>query len=433
MGSHPEIKPCQVAENNQTSLQYWDSMAFDNLPTLGEATLPVLSRELFFLDEDTKETYKWVLEKPIRRRREFTFMGGLLSRWYSLYGVPPTEDSWLWKWFPDEDFWKSEIKEHGKDGFIKGQLTFAEEDLTSFLHQNNATYAPVPEGRTVVVYSGPTDVDRDQGKHWLYMKNFEYFLDFGVNCSQHDTILVLTRNAMDHYSVRINHAKQQCKAVSSNKHALRILEREDRCYDMESMRLVLRDVDLSGYDYFVYLNCGVVGPRLPKNYPFSSWTHQYTSLLSEQIKMTGLSINCDHHPHVQSMLFAVDRVGLQIIIDSDAVHDCGHDAMTKARREALIQKYEIGMGRAIFDAGFGMRSTHSMYGAMEIYPSDLEFENGRPWCDDMWYSKRLPYHEYSWEDLVFFKSSRGFLLSDINDHMKYGHEEQFDVIPAIQR
>mmetsp|Transcript_13115 Transcript_13115/g.31060 ORF Transcript_13115/g.31060 Transcript_13115/m.31060 type:complete len:104 (+) Transcript_13115:198-509(+) len=67
--------------------------------------------------------------------------------------------------------------------------------------------------------------------------------------------------------------------------ALRVVKRQDTCYDLGSIHLVLNGgvLDLTKYDYFVYLNCGVVGPFWWDN--AVSWTTFFTSLLNDQVKM----------------------------------------------------------------------------------------------------------------------------------------------------
>mmetsp|Transcript_13117 Transcript_13117/g.31063 ORF Transcript_13117/g.31063 Transcript_13117/m.31063 type:complete len:189 (+) Transcript_13117:196-762(+) len=144
--------------------------------------------------------------------------------------------------------------------------------------------------------------------------------------------------------------------------ALRVVKRQDTCYDLGSIHLVLNGgvLDLTKYDYFVYLNCGVVGPFWWDN--AVSWTTFFTSLLNDQVKMSGLSAHCinrnGYQAHIQSMAFALDRKGLEIVRDSRAIYDCGMDnqAMTLADKTDLIGRYELGMSRAIFDEGYSISS-----------------------------------------------------------------------------
>ena len=289
--------------------------------------------------------------------------------------------------------------------------------------------------KTVVVYTGPTSMDSNKGKNWLYLKNFDYFLDHGIDCEHHDTVLVLTESVADHYEKKVNNIIAKCKAAD-DEIPVRVVVREDKCYDMEGLRSTFEQVDLSFYDFLVYINCGVVGPKLPspeENDTSSSvlpWTHRYTSLLSEEVKMSGLSINCDVNPHVQSMLFAVDRVGLDIIRNSGAVYDCkkGNDVITDEEKMDIIMKYEIGLSRAILDAGYGIRSTHSISGPTEVFPEDV-FDD-LTWCNrDMWYVDEIPLtSDTTWEDFMLFKVSRMLLLPDMEKELEYAHADMFETL-----
>ena len=201
----------------------------------------------------------------------------------------------------------------------------------------------------------------------------------------------------------------QLQNACQNGNNVTVLERQDRCYD----------------DYFVYLNCGVVGPKYPKsiiaNSNSHSWTQIYTSLLSETIKMSGLTINVKFAEdtrlpspmtHVQSMLFAVDRVGLRIIQDSDAIYDCGKSnaEIKHMDRRRIIYRYEMGLGKAILQAGYGLQSALGPMGPVKItsptIPENPDHHVG---------NGSMP----SWDDLVFFRSTGPCLLEDVHAELKY--------------
>ena len=72
----------------------------------------------------------------------------------------------------------------------------------------------------IVVYSGPTSLDRSLGKNDLYLKNFDYFLQNGIDCEHQDTVLVLTKEVATHYASTINAIRESCndKIKNINKH-----------------------------------------------------------------------------------------------------------------------------------------------------------------------------------------------------------------------
>jgi hypothetical protein len=148
----------------------------------------------------------------------------------------------------------------------------------------------------------------------MYLKNMDYFLEHGVTCWSDgihvDYIIVLTKEVADHYlspNGLVTKKIQNCKSTitsliaAQKTHNVPIYEpsikivtrQDDRCYDMESIRLVSEQFDLqSEYDYLVFVNCGMAGPKIgghlspiPRNL---HWTQLFTSMLTESIRMSGL-------------------------------------------------------------------------------------------------------------------------------------------------
>jgi hypothetical protein len=126
-------------------------------------------------------------------------------------------------------------------------------------------YEEVPTGdlsqsKTAVIFSAPTTMDPTEGKNWMYLKNFEYFLDHGIDCMRHDTYFVMTPETAIGYQERIEALlKPDCLFN------IIVLEREDKCYDMESMNMFLKTANVDLYDFFVYINCGMVSILKPPN------------------------------------------------------------------------------------------------------------------------------------------------------------------------
>lgn len=302
--------------------------------------------------------------------------------------------------------------------------------------------------KILVVYSGPTSlvVENDDGntafeggggnsnrlKDELYMKNFEYFLHHGgVNCQHHDTLLLVTEEVFSYYYPIVkDYQKKYCNNNTSSSssssttaaepnqdHFVRLVVRENVCLDMESVRLVLyglvNGVDVNSYDYLIYINCGMSGPapsrrvRVDSHRDEWSWTDAFTERFrddddddDDRVRMVGISHNCFHgQPHIQSMAYALDRKGIQLIRKSRAVYDCRTGDASKG---AIIHRYEIGMSRYLMTRGYAVRSI--------LRNTTLTNFTGP--CDglDIWmthrlqeaYGGRLP----SIHETIFYKSSR---------------------------
>ena len=261
----------------------------------------------------------------------------------------------------------------------------------------------------IVVYSGPTSLppaNNTARKPELYLKNFEHFLRMGgVNCQHHDTVIVLTADVAMQYQAEINHMNQQ--KCEPNGHFVRTIVRQNKCVDMESVRLVIEGdagVDAYDYDYFITVNCGMTGPA-HRNYP---WSNDFIQYFGERIRMVGISHTCYRthsgiRPHVQSMAYALDRVGLKIVTDNtssrSAIYDCGDDN----HKGNIIERYEVGMTKKIISKGFAV---HSILRSRTLNGSETNVS-----CtdDDIWKTKALE-KEYgqipSINQTLFFKTSR---------------------------
>jgi len=194
---------------------------------------------------------------------------------------------------------------------------------------------------------------------------------------------------------------------------IQVLIREDRCYDMESHRVALSFMNRNKYEYFVFLNCGLVGPMQPIYSHDSYWANQVTKYIDQEVKLVGLSVNCGcfkficGKPHVQSFLWSTDLTGLNVILQAEAIFDCGHQMGSSARNDAVIL-YEIGMSQAIIEAGYKIMPTNYVQGlnmtfSLENYRTTPFPEN----CIDIWHPKAERVHKIKMSpmDSLFWKST----------------------------
>jgi hypothetical protein len=274
----------------------------------------------------------------------------------------------------------------------------------------------------LVVYSGPATMSGAVNKRDLYLRNLDFFLVHGVDCTHQDTIITLGHDVAPVYREKLDKMNQQCLLHG---HTLTLVERDNECYDMESVRLIMHGniTNVLDYDYFVYVNCGTTGPYiLPKNMTkdsisVPSWTHKLIQpmLPSSQtnnntyppIVMTGLSHNCNRvHSHIQSMVYALNKIGMQTVMESDCVFDCRpmkHQYEPDDMIQNIILRYEMGMGRLLLNKGYAISS---------LTRTKVLTEYNRKNCTDkdMWlttqikevYNGRIP----TLDEVMFFKTSR---------------------------
>lgn len=296
----------------------------------------------------------------------------------------------------------------------------------------------------------------------MYLKNLDYFLQNGVSCSSSeadiDYLIVLTQEVASHYSAsnglitkKIEACKDMIAAVNAENGQLRahvssieIVVRQNRCYDMESIRVVSKQKDLqTHYDNLVFVNCGMAGPKFGPNSLIPNgkhWTQPFTSLLNDSVRMSGLSINgCMKNkciPHIQSFLYAISTETLQVLLSKERIYDCDDDTS----RVMVIHRYEIGMSRTLLDLGYSLAVPYmnnlSMGKLLIINKDNLDFATNDLWVESslrnatMTVEKPLLKHLDSnmnavdsrdilpWDFYMFFKASR-FVPYDIQSEMEY--------------
>jgi hypothetical protein len=281
-----------------------------------------------------------------------------------------------------------------------------------------------PVADTLIVYSGPTSgLGTPESRDSLYAANFRFFLRHGHPCSWHDDtqhtqrfaiVLVLTKASARAFDEDVRLARsRKCAALV----ATRVAIRRNRCLDMESARLVLGG-SLAGkkHRFVIFLNCGLRGPLLPLRAPPGEyWASRITRRLERdpRLKLVGLTINCFgfaltlgkkplHQVHVQSMLWCTDAQGLAAIVRGGAMYDCGQDGpLEKEQRNALINRYELGLSRHVLQAGYRIGTISGIQGEYDQASSVDSI------CHDVWNQGDL-HQRITAENMTFWKVSRQF-------------------------
>ena len=86
------------------------------------------------------------------------------------------------------------------------------------------------------------------------------------------------------------------------------------------------------------------------------WFTIFTRRLTDEIKLVGPTINCEHKPHVQSYLLVTDQIGLAILTDKKSgVFSCKKDY-----NDAVFNG-EIGASQIILHANYQIASLQIKY------------------------------------------------------------------------
>ena len=144
-----------------------------------------------------------------------------------------------------------------------------------------------------------------------------------------------------------------------------IIKRENRGFDFGAHRASIdyllnlykcNNIREIPFDYFIFMNDGVIGPFLPKYFPSNiPWTNIFTSQLNDKIKLIGTSLVCFAYdvptgkgPHIESFCFCLDKIGLEIVMNTKTIF-IDHKTKTEA-----VNNGEYGLSKAILNAGYSL-------------------------------------------------------------------------------
>ena len=113
VGSHYTIQPCDVSQD--PSIKTWQ---VKDLPWKDLFNFSVAPRHPIrtMLENSEQPRYNsGLLDKETTRLRDYNLLGGMLLRWYLMYGGQPSKSSWIWEYYPDGDVWKHAIQKYRGD------------------------------------------------------------------------------------------------------------------------------------------------------------------------------------------------------------------------------------------------------------------------------------------------------------------------------
>lgn len=144
-------------------------------------------------------------------------------------------------------------------------------------------------------------------------------------------------------------------------------------YLTETYKCAVQDIP---FDYFICMNCGVIGPFLPAFYPKNlSWTNIFTDKLNDKIKLVGSSLVCFEYkamtgrgPHVEGFCFCLDKIGLTIVFNKKTIF------ISHLTKENAINNGEYGLSKAILEAGYSIDCLLYKY-------QNIDWSNQRNWIN----------------------------------------------------
>lgn len=218
-------------------------------------------------------------------------------------------------------------------------------------------------------------------------KNLEFFVKNGVSVN----------DDIDYYFIINNH---HCSVKFPSN--VKIIHRDNIGRDFAAFKHCLDSINRDEYDYFIFMNDTVIGPFIPRyTSKNTTWYSMFCSLLSDQIKLSGLTINyfpwgnkSPNLEHVQSMMFCTDKVGINILhktIFNLTAHD--YESIYKQNRRNYITKFEIGMSQKIREHEFKISA---------LYVCDIKQRK----TDDVWYNNHYFKSTMNPFETMFIKKNR---------------------------
>jgi len=203
------------------------------------------------------------------------------------------------------------------------------------------------------------------------------------------------------------------------------IDRDNLGYDFNAWYEGLQAFDGGKeFTHFIFMNDTVMGPFGDRH-----WIKTFTDLLSDEVKLAGISINCHvdlyakHHgrasvPHVQSMFLCLDRAGLELIfpriINSEIL----------GKEETVIKK-ELGLSLAILNAGYNISCILPKY-QVDFRKEENQFINsdnkyhGDPQFRGAYFGRSL--HPL---ETIFFKSNRGINEKGLQEMVAVQNQMKF--------
>lgn len=136
-----------------------------------------------------------------------------------------------------------------------------------------------------------------------------------------------------------------------------ILKRENIGYDFGGHNCALEYMEQNSknYDYYFFMNSGVIGPIIPNYFTECHWSNIFIKKINDRVKLVGTTIVClPHHdagsygPKVEGFFFMVDNIGLELLKNQKTIF-CNH-----IDKYSAIVNGEYGLSNCILKNGFSI-------------------------------------------------------------------------------
>ncbi|CZT46459.1 uncharacterized protein RSE6_06886 [Rhynchosporium secalis] len=132
------------------------------------------------------------------------------------------------------------------------------------------------------------------------LANFKFFIAHGLHAAA-DFIIILN-------------GETSAAALIPTKDNIRVVHRPNTCYDMGAFSEVLQKDGLyKRYKRFITMNASIRGPFMPY-WSEGCWSDMFLNLVTDEVKLVGMTANCWPTFHIQSMIWATDLIGITTLL-----------------------------------------------------------------------------------------------------------------------
>ena len=160
------------------------------------------------------------------------------------------------------------------------------------------------------------------------------------------------------------------------------------------------------YDYYFFLNSGVIGPILPHYVKEEHWSTIFIKKINDRVKLVGTTIAClpatdagGYGPKVEGFFFLTDKCGLDLLLSQKTIF-CDHTTKYSA-----IVNGEYGLSNCILSHGYSIDCMIPQYQGIDWRDSkNYNFnKNVHPSRENSFYGTSLNpfdviFHKWYWHD-----------------------------------
>lgn len=212
-----------------------------------------------------------------------------------------------------------------------------------------------------------------------------------------------------------------------------IIYRDNIGYDFGGYKASINSINVNEYDYFFFMNSGVIGPILKdKN---KEWYSQFIGKITEKVKLVGTTIVClpksdkgGFGPKVEGFCFLLDRIGLELILKNGNIF---YDHKTKTD---VILNGEYSLSKCIINNGYTIDCMLKKYQNINWYDTkNYNINNNKhPSRANSYFGESINpfeviFHKWYWHGLPYVS------LDKIENYTKKKFNKIISTEPKIRR